>query len=71
MNRLRRIFKNQRGQTATEYVLIISVVVLGILAASSALIPNVGQGVSSLAESLTKRFQNNPLTECGPGEQCH
>lgn len=61
---------NQRGQTATEYVLIIAVVVLGILAAASALIPRMSQGVNTLADSLETRFDNNPLTECGPGEQC-
>ncbi|MBI2343568.1 MAG: hypothetical protein HYV02_04470 [Deltaproteobacteria bacterium] len=59
-----------RGQTATEYVLILSVVVLGLLAAASALIPSMGQGVTLLTESLANRFANNPLTECGPGAQC-
>lgn len=62
--------RGRRGQTATEYILLVSVVVLGILAAASYLIPNLEQGVSTLNESLTDRFENNPLTECGPGEQC-
>lgn len=65
-----KILRNQRGQTATEYVLIISVVVMGVLAAASALIPSMGEGVNSLSQSLAARFANNPLTECGPGEQC-
>lgn len=63
--------RNQRGQTATEYVLIISVIVLGILAGASLLIPNVQQGTQTLTQSLTQRFNNNPLTQCGPNGQCN
>lgn len=70
MQRQRRRFGNQRGQTATEYVLIISVIVLGLLAAASFLIPNMQQGTQTLTQSLTQRFQNNPLTQCGPNGQC-
>ncbi len=62
--------RNESGQTATEYILIVSVVVLGILAAASALIPNLSKGVTTLNSSLTNRFENNPITECGPGETC-
>lgn len=62
--------RGERGQTATEYVLLVSVVVLGLLAAASFLIPNLQDGVKSLNDSLKNRFENNPLTECGPGEQC-
>lgn len=60
----------QRGQTATEYVLLVSVVVLGLLAAASFLIPNLTTGVDKLNKSLTERFENNPMSHCGPGEQC-
>ncbi|GEM_PF-5407755 len=63
--------RNQRGQTATEYVLIVSVIVLGLLAAASALIPNMGKGIGKLSHSLTELFNNNPLTECGPDAQCN
>lgn len=62
--------RGQRGQTATEYILLVSVVVLGLLAAASFLIPNLTAGVDTLNKSLTNRFKNNPMTECGPGEQC-
>lgn len=62
--------RGERGQTATEYVLLVSVVVLGLLAAASYLTPNLEKGVKTLNDSLTNRFENNPLTECGPGEQC-
>jgi Flp pilus assembly pilin Flp len=70
MQRRKSWVRDTRGQSATEYILILSVIVLGILAGASALIPTIGAGVSSLAESLTTRFENNPLTECGPGERC-
>ncbi len=68
--RRRAWIKNESGQTATEYILLVSVVVLGILAAASLLIPNLTDGVNDLNESLKKRFENNPLTECGPGVTC-
>jgi Flp pilus assembly pilin Flp len=63
-------WRGERGQTATEYVLILSVLVLGILAAASALLPNLGTGIAKLNQSLTERFENNPLTHCAPGENC-
>lgn len=62
--------RGERGQTATEYVLLVSVVVLGLLAAASYLTPNLEKGVESLNKSLTERFESNPTTECGQGEQC-
>lgn len=62
------LLRNERGQTATEYVLIISVIVLGLLGAASFLLPTMKTGVDTLSESLTKRFENNPLTYCDPGQ---
>lgn len=63
---------NQRGQAATEYVLIIAVVVLGILAAVSLLLPKVKEGADTLGNTLMNRFQNNPTTQCDPttGQTC-
>lgn len=58
--------RNERGQTATEYILMISVVVLGLLAASSLLLPSVKDGVDSMSQTLKTRFQNNPTTVCDP-----
>ena len=70
--KMRKILGNRRGQAATEYVLIIAVIVLGLLGAASFLLPNMKSGVDALSQSLTERFQNNPLTVCDPssGENC-
>lgn len=63
---MQRQWQNQRGQTATEYVLIISVIVLGLLGAASMLLPNMQEGSEVLSESLLERFTNNPVTNCDP-----
>ena len=69
---MHNVLKNQRGQTATEYILMISVVVLGLLGAASFLLPNMQAGVGELNKTLTSRFKSNPLTHCdaGSGAQC-
>lgn len=66
------MLRNERGQTATEYILIISVVVLGMLGAASFLLPNMKSGVDALSSTLTERFTNSPLTNCDPasGKSC-
>lgn len=56
---------NQRGQTATEYALIVAVVVLGILSAISFLIPKVREGSKELGTHLEEHLKNNPAT-CAP-----
>lgn len=62
---LRRFFKRIRrseaGQSATEYMLIIAVVVLGLLAAASKLIPYFQDGVEELGGRIqTKYLANDP-----------
>jgi Flp pilus assembly pilin Flp len=45
-------FKDKRGQSATEYMLIIAVVVLGIVAAASNFIPTFKNAVMGLADNV-------------------
>lgn len=47
-----KILKNRKGQSATEYMLIIAIVVLGLVAAASRLIPIFQQGVQSLGANI-------------------
>lgn len=47
-----RTLKNQAGQTATEYMLIIAVVVLGAVAGASILLPEFRAGVTHLASKV-------------------
>lgn len=71
-NSMKRIIRNQRGQTATEYILIISVIVLGLIGAASFLLPTMNDGIKSLSDTLESRFNNNPTTQCdaSSGQQC-
>lgn len=57
MNWLR---KSQKGQTATEYMLIIAVIVLGLVSAASAFVPQFQQAVGTLAGTVTSWLSNNP-----------
>lgn len=59
--------EGQRGQTATEYMLILAVVVLGILAAASAFIPQFKNGVNTLSSTVNQWFQTNPAL-CDPND---
>jgi len=60
---LQKIFKllrrSERGQSATEYMLIIAVVVLGLIAAASKLIPLFQGGVEDLGQSITEKYLSN------------
>ena len=42
----------EEGQTATEYMLIISVVVIAVVAAAYTFVPTFQQGVADLAEDV-------------------
>ena len=54
-----RILKDRRGQSATEYMLIIAVVVLGLVSAASHFIPTFNQAVGSLAENVAGWLTTN------------
>lgn len=51
--------RNRRGQSATEYMLIVAVVVLGIVAAASKFIPKFEEGVEALAQNVSGWLQKN------------
>lgn len=48
-----RLFKNSRGQSATEYMLIVAVVVLGLVSAASHFIPSFNQAIAALAQNVS------------------
>lgn len=64
------MLRNQRGQSATEYILMIAVVVLGILAAVSFLLPKIKEGADTLGDNLLHRFKSNPITKCDGDKDC-
>ncbi|MDO8526792.1 MAG: hypothetical protein Q7T03_03785 [Deltaproteobacteria bacterium] len=49
---MHKILRNNRGQSATEYMLIIAIVVLGLVAAASRLIPKFQEGVDQLGTNV-------------------
>lgn len=59
--------KRQSGQTATEYMLIVAVVVLALVAAASQLIPKFQTGVTTLGGNIQQQLGNNPANCQGSG----
>ena len=66
MQELRRFLADEGGQTATEYMLIISVVVIAVVAAAYAFLPNFQDGVEELAEDVKFLLD----TGCGKSWTC-
>lgn len=62
MNIFKLIRKSQSGQTATEYMLIIAVVVLGTVAGASFLVPAFRTGVQDLAGRIQAVLTNQTQT---------
>ena len=54
-----RIIRNRRGQSATEYMLVMAVVVLGLVSAASHFIPTFNQAVASLAQNVAGWISTN------------
>ena len=54
--------KSQSGQTATEYMLIIAVVVLGAVAGASILLPQFRSAVTSLAGTIASTITGSAGT---------
>ena len=52
-----KILRNKKGQSATEYMLIIAIVVLGLVAAASALLPKFKSGVNTLGDNVIKTLE--------------
>ncbi len=59
MKRLRRLLKDRRGQTATEYMLIIAVVVLGAVAAASILLPRFREASETVADQVKSTMEGS------------
>jgi len=52
--KLSQKLKDQSGQTATEYMLIVAVVVLGAVAGASVLLPRFREGMTTLSDNVKK-----------------
>lgn len=56
---MKNSLKNQRGQSATEYMLIVAVVVLGLVSAASHFIPKFNVAVGNLADNVSGWLSTN------------
>ncbi|MFH1830384.1 MAG: hypothetical protein ABH871_06380 [Pseudomonadota bacterium] len=54
-----KILRNKKGQSATEYMLIIAVVVLGLVSAASHFIPVFNSAVADLATNVSGWLSTN------------
>ncbi|HVO29881.1 MAG TPA: hypothetical protein VMV18_04060 [bacterium] len=61
----RRFRHSDAGQTATEYMMMISVVVVAIVAAAYIFVPSFQDGVSALAEDTSSILDNGTVGGTG------
>jgi len=54
-----KLMRCARGQSATEYMLVLAVVVLGLVSAASHFIPTFNQAVSELAQNVAGWLATN------------
>ena len=47
-----QFLQDEQGQTATEYMLIVSVIVIAVVAAAYSFLPSFQKGVESLAQDV-------------------
>ena len=50
--RMKRLLKGQMGQTATEYMLIVGVIVVGLIMAAHAFVPKFGEVVTKVGDRV-------------------
>ena len=51
---VKRLVKDESGQTAVEYALVIALVVIGLVAAAEAMVDPISEGMDKLAEKIKK-----------------
>ena len=49
---MNKFLQDEQGQTATEYMLIVSVIVIAVVAAAYSFLPSFQKGVESLAKDV-------------------
>lgn len=67
MDTIKRFLSDEAGQTATEYMLIVSVVVIAVVAAAYQFIPAFKQGVASLAIDVSTILDGGCINGCAGG----
>ena len=62
---IRNFIFGEEGQTATEYMLIISVVVIAVVAAAYTFVPTFKKGVAELASDVETILQHGQIGSAG------
>ncbi len=65
MKTFRQFLLEESGQTATEYMLIISVIVIAVVAAAYVFVPTFQDGVSALATDVSTILDGGCINGCG------
>ena len=66
-----RFLADEAGQTATEYMLIVSVVVIAVVAAAYQFVPQFRQGVAELASDVSTIMDGGCINDCDGGGGGH
>ena len=65
MKTISKFFSDEAGQTATEYMLVISVVVIAIVATAYEFSPVFADGVAQLAADIVKILDTGKVGDVG------
>lgn len=64
-NQLQRFFQEEEGQSTVEYMLLISVVVIAIVAAAYVFVPMFTEGVEDLGDDVKKSLGDGKIGSTG------
>ena len=67
MDTIKRFFGDESGQSSSEYMLIVSVVVIAVVAAAYTFVPTFQQGVADLAQDVSTILDGGCINGCANG----
>ena len=62
---IKNFIRGEEGQTATEYMLIISVIVIAVVAAAYTFVPTFQEGVQALADDVKSILDTGKIGDVG------
>lgn len=60
---MNKFLQDEQGQTATEYMLIVSVIVIAIVAAAYSFLPSFQMGVEAMAKDIQSILDTGKINE--------
>ena len=67
MKTIKRFLNEEAGQTATEYMLLVSVIVIAVVAAAYVFVPQFQAGVQQLALDVSTILDGGCINGCADG----